>query len=62
MAFIPAAERYNLMHVIDRWVIKTLFATRAPYYRQSCARASTGDYTCLYAINLSGQVLMTIFY
>jgi diguanylate cyclase (GGDEF)-like protein/PAS domain S-box-containing protein len=25
MAFIPAAERYNLMHAIDRWVISTLF-------------------------------------
>ena len=26
MAFIPAAERYNLMHAIDRWVICTLFS------------------------------------
>ncbi|PSB40469.1 diguanylate kinase, partial [filamentous cyanobacterium Phorm 6] len=26
MAFIPAAERYNLMHTIDRWVIRTLFS------------------------------------
>lgn len=26
MAFIPAAERYHLMHKIDRWVIQTLFA------------------------------------
>ncbi|MCC3454421.1 EAL domain-containing protein [Microcoleus sp. PH2017_08_TRC_O_A] len=26
MAFIPAAERYNLMHAIDRWVIRTLFS------------------------------------
>jgi diguanylate cyclase (GGDEF)-like protein/PAS domain S-box-containing protein len=26
MAFIPAAERYNLMHAIDRWVIGTLFS------------------------------------
>jgi len=25
MAFIPAAERYQLMHLIDRWVISTLF-------------------------------------
>jgi len=24
MAFIPAAERYQLMHLIDRWVISTL--------------------------------------
>ena len=26
MAFIPAAERYNLMQAIDRWVIRTLFS------------------------------------
>ncbi|NJS13149.1 MAG: EAL domain-containing protein [Microcoleus sp. CSU_2_2] len=26
MAFIPAAERYNLMNAIDRWVIRTLFS------------------------------------
>ena len=26
MAFIPAAERYNLMPAIDRWVIRTAFA------------------------------------
>lgn len=25
MAFIPAAERYNLMNAIDRWVLRTLF-------------------------------------
>jgi EAL domain-containing protein (putative c-di-GMP-specific phosphodiesterase class I) len=25
MAFIPAAERYHLMHLIDRWVIQNLF-------------------------------------
>jgi len=27
MAFIPAAERYNLMPAIDRWVIRSAFAT-----------------------------------
>ncbi|MGL5060606.1 MAG: EAL domain-containing protein [Microcoleus sp.] len=26
MAFIPAAERYNLMQAIDRWVIRNLFS------------------------------------
>jgi diguanylate cyclase (GGDEF)-like protein/PAS domain S-box-containing protein len=26
MAFIPAAERYNLMYAIDCWVIRTLFS------------------------------------
>ncbi|HWQ38915.1 MAG TPA: EAL domain-containing protein, partial [Burkholderiales bacterium] len=29
MAFIPAAERYGLMPAIDRWVIRTAFATIA---------------------------------
>ncbi len=54
MAFIPAAERYNLMHLIDRWVIRTLFATCAPHYRQSWQRSQQENYKCLYAINLSG--------
>jgi EAL domain-containing protein (putative c-di-GMP-specific phosphodiesterase class I) len=27
MAFIPAAERYSLMPAIDRWVLRTAFAT-----------------------------------
>jgi len=47
MAFIPAAERYNLMQAIDRWVISTLFATQGQHYREV-------DCDCLYAINLSG--------
>jgi len=47
MAFIPAAERYNVMQAIDRWVIRTLFATQGQHYREvGC--------DCLYAINLSG--------
>lgn len=54
MAFIPAAERYNLMHVIDRWVIRTLFNTQAPHYRQSWQRMQKDNYECLYTINLSG--------
>ncbi len=29
MAFIPAAERYNLMPTIDRWVIQEAFSRRA---------------------------------
>ncbi|MEJ6483686.1 EAL domain-containing protein [Nostoc punctiforme UO1] len=46
MAFIPAAERYNLMHLIDRWVIRTLFSnwTRVVDNKKS-----------IYAINLSGS-------
>jgi EAL domain-containing protein (putative c-di-GMP-specific phosphodiesterase class I) len=52
MAFIPAAERYNLMPAIDRWVLKnalsTLSALQAAGYRQACD---------LYAINLSGGTI-----
>ncbi|OKH27481.1 EAL domain-containing protein [Chroogloeocystis siderophila] len=45
MAFIPAAERYNLMHLIDRWVISTLFAHLA---------RSQAEENTIYAVNLSG--------
>ncbi len=46
--FIPAAERYNLMSKIDKWVISTL-----------CKRISKQDHADIpeYAINLSGQSL-----
>lgn len=43
MAFIPAAERYGLMPLLDRWVIRTAFAEYA-------SKAPAGD---VYAINLS---------
>ena len=46
MAFIPAAERYNLMPTIDFWVIRTAFA----YYARHCQG-------CSLAINLSGATL-----
>lgn len=45
MTFISAAERFNLMPKIDRWVIETLLA-------------SPLDPDCDYAVNLSGQTLM----
>ncbi len=48
MAFIPAAERYNLMPSIDRWVIRNAFAIIA---RQ---QAETGSGPAIFAINLSG--------
>jgi diguanylate cyclase (GGDEF)-like protein/PAS domain S-box-containing protein len=54
MAFIPAAERYNLMHLIDRWVIRTLFASQSSYYREAWHRSQTQEFRCLYTINLSG--------
>lgn len=45
MTFITAAERFNLMPKIDRWVIETLLAS--PMHPD-----------CDYAVNLSGQTLM----
>lgn len=54
--FIPAAERFNLMPQIDRWVVRTLFATQSTHYQQAWARSQAqpcfGNY--LYSINLSG--------
>lgn len=47
MAFIPAAERYNLMPAIDRWVINAAFA--------ACARHGDAGDSC--TINLSGSSL-----
>ncbi|KAM3112931.1 EAL domain-containing protein [Phormidesmis sp. 146-33] len=54
--FIPAAERYHLMHFIDRWVIKTLFSTQGPRYRNLWQQCQHQHHACnhLYAINLSG--------
>jgi diguanylate cyclase (GGDEF)-like protein/PAS domain S-box-containing protein len=43
--FIPAAERYGLMPVIDRWVVRTAFEALAASEDQSSTE---------YAINLSG--------
>jgi EAL domain-containing protein (putative c-di-GMP-specific phosphodiesterase class I) len=49
-AFIPAAERYNLMPSLDRWVISHTLETLV--YR---GEAGTAPYTL--AINLSGTTL-----
>lgn len=50
MAFIPAAERYNLMSAIDFWVIRN--ACR--YCKEYCTDHDV-DYTC--SINLSGATV-----
>ena len=47
MAFLPAAERYNLMAAIDRWVIRTFLSMLSQQGRDSWER-------CIYAINISG--------
>ena len=49
MTFIPAAERYNLMPAIDRWVISAVVAALGQRIK-----ADAGACNCLYAINLSG--------
>lgn len=49
-SFLPAAERYNIMPSIDRWVIKTVFARYRDLLEQMGA-----PLTC--AINLSGTTL-----
>lgn len=51
-AFIPAAERYNLMSAIDRWVVKTTFSTINERYGDNGGKDL---HTC--AINLSGLSL-----
>ncbi|AQV95225.1 PAS domain S-box protein [Cupriavidus necator] len=50
MAFVPACERYNLMPMIDRWVVETAFGTLAGRQAEIA--------TC--AINLSGSSLADI--
>jgi diguanylate cyclase (GGDEF)-like protein/PAS domain S-box-containing protein len=52
MQFLPAAERYHLMPMIDRWVIRHVF-------EYLTKRASSGllHDGCSYAINLSGASL-----
>ena len=57
MAFLPIAERYQLMNQIDRWVIRTLFATQGPHYRKRRRIAQQNAHPSLYAINLSGETL-----
>jgi diguanylate cyclase (GGDEF)-like protein/PAS domain S-box-containing protein len=51
MAFIPAAERYNLMAAIDRWVIHHAFS----HFEQLCSGDRKDLHLC--AINLSGTSL-----
>jgi len=54
MAFLPAAERYNLMLEIDRWVIHNLFKQLSAHI----SKAEVSHPDCLlkpiYFINLSG--------
>ncbi len=51
-AFIPAAERYDLMPAVDRWVIRHLFENYGERLQEA---ARSGNQ--LYSINLSGTSL-----
>jgi diguanylate cyclase (GGDEF)-like protein len=51
-AFIPAAERYNLMPALDRWVIRSVFS-----YIAALTGSSPANETPLSFINLSGASL-----
>jgi diguanylate cyclase (GGDEF)-like protein/PAS domain S-box-containing protein len=51
MAFIPAAERYNIMPLLDRWVVK-----RALEWLKAHPTAASGRPQSL-SINISGQSL-----
>ena len=59
MAFLPIAERYQLMNQIDRWVIRTLFATQGHHYQKQWRIAQQKGHSLdsLYNINLSGETL-----
>lgn len=50
MSFIPAAERYDVMATLDRWVISTSLSLM-----QTELSSAAAD--CVYNINLSGQTL-----
>jgi EAL domain-containing protein (putative c-di-GMP-specific phosphodiesterase class I) len=47
--FIPAAERYGLMTLVDRWVVRTALQMHAKYKRE--------DHELRFAINLSADSL-----
>jgi diguanylate cyclase (GGDEF)-like protein len=51
MAFLPTAERYNLMLAIDRWVINTFLQN----YEQLISQEQEQQTECLYMINLAGS-------
>lgn len=48
-SFIPIAEKYGLMHLIDRWVIRKLFS--------QIINSSENTNDMIYAVNISGASL-----
>jgi diguanylate cyclase (GGDEF)-like protein len=51
-AFIPAAERYNLMPKLDRWVLENVFEHLAQQFSANRTKADS-----IFFINLSGATL-----
>ena len=55
--FIPVAERYGLMHLLDRWVIRNLFQYLEFQNIQAMKPEQQGSDGFLYMVNLSGASL-----
>ncbi|PWB48668.1 MAG: histidine kinase [Nitrosomonadales bacterium] len=57
--FIPAAERYNLMPTVDRWVIRTLLSSRSKEWRRLWEEYEDrlDPFPILCAVNLSATSL-----
>ena len=53
--FLPAAERYELMPAIDRWVISQFFSQYRRYYQQHSERIHQSQN--LYALNIAAASL-----
>ena len=58
-AFIPAAERYDLMYQIDKWVIAAVcgYVANQRLSMVTVPGVSTTDHAAMYSINLSGVSL-----
>ncbi|MHB8745530.1 MAG: putative bifunctional diguanylate cyclase/phosphodiesterase [Gammaproteobacteria bacterium] len=56
LEFIPAAEKYDLMPLIDRWVIRSLFANKAAEWRRQWQALGGihGGASLQCAVNISG--------
>lgn len=56
MEFIPAAEKYDLMQLIDRWVIRTLFAGMSAEWQRFRMEGAHRQGMCSiqYSVNISG--------
>jgi diguanylate cyclase (GGDEF)-like protein/PAS domain S-box-containing protein len=53
-AFIPAAERYGMMHDVDRWIIDRTFR-----FIEQARKIWPNERTGTYSINLSGDTMTT---